>query len=175
MILALDPGTETSGLVLYDEARSTVVRAEARASHSEVMRSIVEHCGGHGFGQGIVVCEMIASYGLSVGAEVFETCVWIGRYWQQVAEQGGRFERVFRRDVKLHLCNHPRAKDPDIRQALIDRFGPGKEKAIGKKKAPGPLFEVTEHSWAALAVGVTWCELEERTKKAGPVEEEIPF
>ena len=37
-----------------------------------------------------------------------------------------------RQEVKLHLCNSARAKDANIRQALIDRFG-GKDKAIGRK------------------------------------------
>ena len=62
---------------------------------------------------------------------------------------------IYRKDVKLHLCGSPRAKDSNIRQALIDRFGPGKEKAIGLKKTPGPLYGVKSHVWAALAVAVT--------------------
>ena len=65
--------------------------------------------------------EMIASYGMAVGKEVFETCVWIGRFqqkWRWPAEV--RF--VYRQDVKLHLCGSPRAKDANIRQALLDMF-----------------------------------------------------
>lgn len=63
--------------------------------------------------------------------------------------------RIFRRDIKLHLCNSVRAKDANIRQALIDRYG-GKEKAIGKKKSPGPLYGIKSHMWAALALAVTY-------------------
>ncbi len=61
-------------------------------------------------------------------------------------------------DVKLHLCGNARAKDTNIRQALIDRFGgiEGKSKAVGTKKAPGPLYGCKSHMWAALAVAVTW-------------------
>lgn len=33
---------------------------------------------------------------------------------------------------------------------------PGKEKAIGKKATPGPLYGVVGDEWAALAVAVTW-------------------
>jgi hypothetical protein len=40
-----------------------------------------------------------------------------------------------------------RAKDANIRQALIDKLG-----AVGTKKAPGPLYGISGHLWAALAV-----------------------
>jgi hypothetical protein len=92
---------------------------------------------------------MIASYGMAVGASVFETCVWIGRFVQTASVSGGNVTRVFRKDVKLHLCNSPRAKDGNVRQALIDRLGPQ-----GTKKAPGPTYGVKSHEWAALAVAV---------------------
>jgi len=93
--------------------------------------------------------EMIASYGMAVGREVFETCVWIGRF-QQVWRSPESVRLVYRRDVKLHLCGNPRAKDPNIRQALIDLLGPA-----GTKKQPGPTYGVKSHAWAALGVAVT--------------------
>ena len=62
---------------------------------------------------------------------------------------------VYRHEVKLHLCGSARAKDANVRQALIDRFGPGKELAIGRKAAPGPLYGMTGDCWAALGVAVT--------------------
>ncbi len=40
-----------------------------------------------------------------------------------------------RRAVKLELCADSRAKDANIRQALLDRFGGST--AIGRKAAPG--------------------------------------
>ena len=57
--------------------------------------------------------------------------------------------------MKLNLCGNPRAKDANIRQAIIDRFG-GKAAAIGTKKNPGPLYGVSGDVWAAIAVGLTW-------------------
>jgi hypothetical protein len=80
---------------------------------------------------------------------VFETCIWIGRFTELSRLAGGKLSRVFRRDIKLHLCNSPRAKDANVRQALIDRLGPQ-----GTKKLPGPTYGVKSHEWAALAVAV---------------------
>jgi hypothetical protein len=65
------------------------------------------------------------------------------------AISGGKVTRVFRKDIKLHLCNSPRAKDANVRQALIDRIGPQ-----GTKKNQGPTYGIKSHQWAALAVAV---------------------
>jgi hypothetical protein len=54
---------------------------------------------------------------------------------------------VYRNAVKLHICGTPRAKDPNIRQALIDKYG-----APGTKKNPGPTYGVSSHLWSALAI-----------------------
>jgi hypothetical protein len=100
---------------------------------------------------------MIASYGMPVGREVFETCVWIGRFMEQWGAPD-RVNLVYRKDVKMHLCGSPRAKDANIRQALIDLFEPtggGKTPQIGTKAKPGPLYGVSTHAWPALGVAVT--------------------
>lgn len=54
-----------------------------------------------------------------------------------------------RLDVKIHLCKTAKAKDANIRQALIDRFG-----YPGTKHHPGVLYGVKTHCWAALGVAV---------------------
>jgi hypothetical protein len=102
---------------------------------------------------GPVAIEMIASYGMAVGADVFRTCVWIGRF-QQI--NGGCARLIPRMDVKMHLCHNSRAKDANIRRALIDKLGPP-----GTKKAQGPTYGVKSHAWAALAVAVTAAETKE--------------
>ena len=94
---------------------------------------------------------------MAVGAEVFETVYWIGRFAERAIQLDHAAERVFRRDVKLHLCGNSRAKDANIRQALIDRYG-GKEQAIGRKASQGPLYGLSGDCWSALAVAVTFAE-----------------
>lgn len=102
----------------------------------------------------VLVIEQIAGMGMAVGAEVFETCFWSGRFIQ--AWPGTAWDRLKRLPIKIHLCGTAKAKDANVRQALIDRFGPGKEKAIGTKKAPGPLYGLKGDEWSALAVAITW-------------------
>ncbi|MBR8182125.1 hypothetical protein KDW54_06905 [Burkholderia ambifaria] len=146
MILAIDPGTTESGWVLYDDKRVEDSGVMDNRDLIEHMRSVPD------YGQKLAI-EMIASYGMPVGREVFETCVWVGRFmeaWHSPED----VRLVYRKDVKLHLCGTPRAKDANVRQALIDLFG-GKEKAVGKKALPGPLYGVKSHAWPALGVAVT--------------------
>jgi hypothetical protein len=136
-ILALDPGTTDTAFVLWDGRR--IIDAD-HLPNPEIRQILI----GREYDE--VACEMIASYGMAVGKEVFMTCVWIGRF-TEVARVEPRL--CYRRDVKLHLCHSPRAKDGNVRQALIDRLGPQ-----GTKKFPGPTYGIKSHLWAALAVAV---------------------
>ena len=72
-ILAIDPGTESSGWVYFWNGK--VVGAGVMPNH-DVLTMIRESAADH------LAIEMIASYGMPVGKEVFETCVWIGRMAQ---------------------------------------------------------------------------------------------
>lgn len=101
--------------------------------------------------------EMIASYGMPVGKEVFETCVWIGRF-VQVWPKPESVRLVYRKDVKMHLCGTTQAKDANVRQAIIDLYPPsggGATPQIGIKAKPGPLYGVSSHAWPAIGVALT--------------------
>jgi hypothetical protein len=154
MILALDPGTHQTAFVLYDRALGVcekgILPNAFMLSRMGSLSSRADHC----------VIEMIACYGMAVGREVFETCVWIGRFSERWYLLNNRSEprRLFRKDVKMHLCNSVRAKDGNVRACLLDRFG-GRKAAIGSVNAPGPLQGVSKDMWAALGVAVTFDEL----------------
>ena len=135
-VTGIDPGPRDSSYVVWDGAR--VVRS-GDLPNAELAAYLDSACDP-------VACEWIESFGMAVGREVFETVFAIGMFSQRV--RGLRL--VPRRDVKMHLCQSPRAKDGNIRQALIDRCG-----AVGTKKSPGPLYGISQHRWAALAVAVT--------------------
>lgn len=147
-ILAIDPGTTCSGWVNYCGG---TLHGCGVMDNADLLQHIREADWTE-----VVATEMVASYGMAVGAETFRTVWWAGRFADAWFMRSGSLPmEIFRKDVKLHLCGSPRAKDANIRQALIDLYGPGKEKAIGKKASPGPLYGVTSHAWPALAVAVT--------------------
>ena len=150
MILAIDPGTTRSAWVLWDPFQRTISRHGCEDNH-EVLDRLASRSWDDNT---VMVVEMIASYGMPVGAEVFETCVWIGRFVQAWSPDDGHvrraWRRLYRREVKLHLCGSARARDANVRQALLDLVGPR-----GTKCAPGPTYGLRADEWAALGVAVT--------------------
>lgn len=90
---------------------------------------------------------------MSVGESVFQTCVWIGRFVQLADELGKSYDFIYRKEEKINLCQTLRAKDSNIRQALIDRFG-----EVGTKKNQGFFYGFKNDIWAAFAVGVTYLD-----------------
>jgi len=151
VILSIDPGPTESAWLLYDDT-SNVPAAWAKVPNNELLhmlgppRLALVH---------LLAVEMVASFGKPVGSEIFYTCVWIGRYIERWAAD---FRLVFRAEVKMHISQSMQAKDSHIRQALIDRFGPGKELAVGRKASPGPLYGMKADCWSALAVAITAAE-----------------
>lgn len=150
-ILALDPGPAETGFARYNGSK---VLESGVLNNAQVLLQLRQDWSGCA---SEVAIEMIASYGMPVGREVFETCVWIGRF-TEAWRSPDAVRLVYRKDVKLHLCGTTRAKDPNVWQALVDRFGG--EAAVGRKAAPGPLYGVKSHARAALAVAVTAWEKE---------------
>ena len=102
--------------------------------------------------RGACVIEQVTSYGMPVGAEVFETVFWSGRFAERFGAD--QVQRIPRLKVKLHICLDSHAKDANVRQALIDRFG-----KPGTKASPGVLYGISGDLWAAVALAVTWWDL----------------
>ena len=62
---------------------------------------------------------------------------------------------VYRREVLRALDVTGKGnRDSLVRQRLIEMHGGERRAAMGTKKAPGPLYGVSSHAWAALAVAV---------------------
>ncbi len=151
MILAIDPGPTESAYVLYADR---AIESFAKLPNDRILtmlRSVGTDIESVFRLADVLVIEKIASYGMPVGEEVFETCRISGRFaeaWGQATEW------ITRGQVKMHLCQSMRAKDGNVRQALIDLFGG--ESARGKKATPGPLYGISGDCWSALAVAVTY-------------------
>src|SRR6185503_10448693 len=80
-ILAIDPGPEQSAFVIWDGVR---VLDHAIVPNADLFRRL-----GNGVGIHTCAIEMIASYGMAVGRETFETCVWIGRFIEKWRDYAG--------------------------------------------------------------------------------------
>lgn len=143
--IAIDPGPVDSAIVWMQPNDIGF----GKTSNYEILKALVRD---RERGWPHLAIEMIASYGMPVGQEVFETCVWIGRF---IEAWGGPHSLIYRKAVTAFVCGNGKAKDSNVRQALIDRYG-GKDKAIGRKKSPGPLYGMKEDMWSALAVAVTY-------------------
>ena len=146
-VLAIDPGHSYSAVVGLNGDR---IRKHAIMLNEELLGFLLDETTQLAYGY--LAVEMVASYGMAVGKDVFETVYWIGRFCQA---WGGAHKRIYRKDVKMHLCQDPRAKDGNIIQALVDRFAYGQpNRGKGTKKAPGPFYGFRGDEWQAMAVGV---------------------
>jgi hypothetical protein len=148
-LLAIDPGfTRTAWITLNAATHRPLAFGIWDNADVLALCEAADPCGW-------AVIEQVEGMGMAVGREVFETVFWSGRFLQALTARGVLVDRLPRRAVKLHLCGTSRAKDANVRQALVDRYGPGDRAAKGTKKEPGPLYGVSKDVWAALAVGVT--------------------
>ncbi len=156
-ILAIDPGNVESGYVLveHDGKEIRKVLDVGKIPNEEMREVIVPPYESHDH----FAIEMVAGMGMPVGQEVFDTCFWIGRFWEYAETYGEmtHMQKIYRREEKLYLCGHSQAKDTNIRQALVDRYAPDQPNyGKGTKKSPGFFYGFSADMWAAMAVAVTY-------------------
>jgi hypothetical protein len=157
IVVGIDPGPKDSAFCMFNRT-AQIVEAKDFLPNIELIHRLTAGLCYNKY----VAIESVACFGMPVGASVFETCYWIGRFIQAASYHniavGNECDvepaLVPRMNVKVHLCGQARAKDANVRQALIDRFGPQ-----GTKKNPGVLYKVSGHIWSALAVAVTYSDL----------------
>lgn len=158
MILAIDPGNIESAYVVLDQ-ETLKPQWFAKVDNEELLEAI---CFGEFNHVTHIAIEMIAHYGagMPAGKSVFDTCVWIGRFWQAIISSQciginpDDLKFIYRKEVKMNLCQSMKAKDSNIIQALKDRFGDK-----GTKKSPGWFYGFSKDVWQAYAVGVTYADL----------------
>lgn len=150
MILAIDPGPVIQSFVIFDGKR---VVSSGNVSVDELCVILEENPGL------LAACEYIDFIGMAAGKEIFSTVFNCGRLYASATIM----RLIPRRDIKMHLCGTHRAKDANVRQALIDKVGP-----VGTKKHPGPCYGVATHLWAALAVAVTATDVDKTSHEVIP-------
>lgn len=142
-VLAIDPGNKQSAIMELVDGVPANWSIEPNDRALQIIEQTDCRCD--------LAIEGIASYGMAVGKEVFDTCIWIGKFWQ--ASHARTKQLIYRMEVKDHLCHDRRAKDANIRQALIDRFGGPQECKKG-----GRLYGISKDVWSALAVALTYAD-----------------
>lgn len=156
MILAIDPGNIESAYCIIEKETYKPLEF-GKIENNEMLNKIAIFkdidC---------IVIEKVASYGMAVGQTVFDTCEWYGRFIQKYADSNDNFKiaYIYRKEEKINLCGNMKAKDSNIRQALIDRFG-----IVGIKKNPGWFYGFKKDIWSAYAVGVTYLDKVVRKEK----------
>lgn len=160
-ILAIDPGTNKSAYVLFDSEIGLPLDFDW-IDNCDILRRIASltdmRSTSHEQADAMII-EDIESFGMAVGDSVFQTCKWMGQFelrWKMCLQD---YHYLKRSEIKLALCNNKRAKDANIRQALINIYGGSRQLAVGTKKDKGPLYGIKSHIWSALAVAVAGCEI----------------
>tara|TARA_R100000951_G_C2616333_1_gene172908 strand:- start:273 stop:944 length:672 start_codon:yes stop_codon:yes gene_type:complete len=109
-----------------------------------------------------IAMENFQSMGMSVGKSVFDSCIWLGRFIQEARRSHPALPvwLLHRTTVKSEICGSSRAKDKNVRQAIIDLYpagnGGGKCPQIGLAKQKGMLYGVSSHMWSALGVAISF-------------------
>jgi len=111
-LLCIDPGTETSGVVLIDTETQNIIQSWGEINNFALlaMISLDEIESDH------MAIEMIASYGMAVGKTTFETCVWIGRFIQAYNKDNENHTCIYRGDVKQKTQISGRRLSTDIKE-----------------------------------------------------------
>ena len=150
-VIAIDPGPEQSAYVVWaatiggtGHPLTGTIEWAAIQGNMLMRQTLLQMASVDGIQLAI---EMVACYGMPVGKEVFETCLWIGRFIESWQECPIPARLVYRKDVKLHHCGNMRAKDANVRMALIDKYG-----KPGTKKKPGVTYGLKKDLWSAFAI-----------------------
>lgn len=150
-ILAIDPGNIESGYCVLDGYRPVKFGKIPNDGFKNLFDDL--------FGCDVAVIEMVESYGMPVGREVFDTVRWIGKFEAYAEKYLMDVEFVTRKEEKLAICHSMKANDATIRQALVDRFAPGTPNhGKGSKKEKGFFYGFKADMWSAFAVGVTYLD-----------------
>lgn len=151
IIFAIDPGCAQSAYCMMD--RDAVPMHFDKVPNEDLILILRNYAKS----LTAVVIERVASYGMPVGREVFETCEWIGRYTQVATDLKLPVEYVFRQEEKLAICKSTKATDATIRKALIDRFAKHDFRTgKGCSSSPDFFYGFKADIWTAFATGISW-------------------
>jgi len=177
-LLAIDPGPRTCGVVLLDvdEFPPQVLAHDPAVPVDDVLFALADRKWlGHPFEA--VAAERFASQRKPLDNDSIFTIEVSARIWQQCVANVIEYVGIYRREVKRELGLPPTVGNPQVNETLRFTYpatgGPHKRlgRQVGTKKHPGPLYGFSDHTWAALGVGVAWCLRRTRRQRAAELEE----
>lgn len=153
-ILSLDVGTTETGYCYTDDYE---IIEFGKIDNNELLEKVKT------YDYKLLVYEEFASYGMAIGQSTIKSITWNGRYMQTALDRNIPVSYVFRKDEKINLCGSMKAKDSNIRQALIDRFAKFDFKnGKGTKKNPDYFYGFSKDMWSAYCICVTWLDMNRR-------------
>lgn len=155
-ILAIDPGNIESAYALIEMPEFKLLNFGKVENHT--LKGQIEWLSDRA---DEIAIEMVACYGMPVGKDVFDTCVWIGRFTEKL--DGKEITYIYRTQEKATICYDSRAKDSNIKQGLINRYAKHDfKRGKGTKGNPDTFYGVAKDVWQAIAVGVTHYETKDK-------------
>lgn len=158
--LCIDPGTTKTGWVIFDPLAEKPVEAGWEDNATVLWR--IENMNFHDR----VIMETFAAQGMPLGDSSLQTVRWEGRFVERaLMSRGIEVDHITRRAIKIAICGSSRAKDSNIRAAMVDMYAfawSNIGNGLGVKDNPSPLAclrsgkGATAHTFAALAVAAAW-------------------
>ena len=152
-ILSIDVGTTETGFCIINKETYKPIRF-GKISNEDLLDIVRNE------EYDTLIYEEFQSYGMPIGVSTITSITWNGRYMQIALDREKKVDYIYRKEEKMNLCGSMKAKDSNIRQALIDRFG-----EVGTKKNKGFFYGFKKDIWSAYAVGVTWIDKQKELNK----------
>lgn len=161
IILGIDPGEKSSGVVLFDSKANRVLDSYSDFDNRGLAVWLGANDGvwnlpnGGSYEADCVVCEKPTAMGQPLSKNLVETIHWTGAmWWSWIDGDPKHWVWITRNEVKVAICGKCQGvKDAHVLCGVQERFG-GKDKCKGTKKEPGPCYGVSGHAWQALAAVV---------------------
>lgn len=161
IILTLDTGTYKTGYCLFDTQTYTVLEM-GDVENKNIFLLIESYIVGNPvMYSNRIILEDITNLGKN-NSTIIETCKWLGRFDYHISRFNSSFEYMTRGTVVKNMRKYlpkgfkGRLKDPQIRQAVINRLHP--QFKIGKDE--GCLKGMRGYDTvSAIALAITWSDL----------------
>lgn len=153
IILALDVGTEQSGYCFMNSETYAPLEFGKIDNYQLLERIVMMGM------YDVLVYEEFQSYGMPVGKSTITSITWNGRFIQAAWDRKIPHVPIYRVEEKINLCGTTKAKDANLRQAMIDRFAKFDFKnGKGTKDNRDWFYGFSKDAWSAAIIGVTYID-----------------